>query len=157
MIINNVAPLKLLANNIVTIAVAMFMAFWLSACGISSPSTVPTPIQIDNSKQTATAIDPLTYQDCVYPPDEIVQACTAQGGEILKMGRAQCHQCILSYADAGKVCKDSADCQGACETKGEFVNAGLGNQVGQCASNNDPFGCRQVLEKGVAQSAICVD
>lgn len=161
MVINNPSSLKLMVNNIAIIVIAMFAAFWLSACGVSPSSTVQTQ-QNQTQKQTDIAIsdekiDAVAYQDCVYPPDEIVQACTTQSGEILKTGRAQCYRCVLSYVDAGTVCQDSSDCQGACVNGGEFTVSGIANQVGQCASDSNPSGCRQAIEKGVTQPAICVD
>ena len=163
MIINNRLSLKLMVNNSLKIVIAMFMMFWLSACGITPSSTVQTQtpakavdITKNNPKPTTT-IDPLAYQGCVYPPAEIVQACTAHGGTITKVGRQQCHQCIVTYNDAGKACQNSTDCQGMCERQGAFIAAGKANQVGQCATDSSPFGCRQLIKKGVTQPAICVD
>ncbi|WP_352337792.1 hypothetical protein [Psychrobacter sp. 16-MNA-CIBAN-0192] len=163
MIINNRLSLKLMVNNSSKIAFATFMIFWLSACGISPSSTVKTqtPVTtgdvINSNPKLTTTVDPLAYQGCVYPPAEIVQACIAYGGTITKVGRQQCHQCIVTYKDAGKACQDSTNCQGTCERQGEFIAAGTANQVGQCTIDSNPFGCRQLIKKGVAQSAICVD
>ena len=161
--INNDVSLKSMVNNISKIAIAMFMIFWLSACGITPSSTVQTQTPVTavdvtkNTPKPTTTVDPLAYQGCVYPPADIVQACTANGGTITKVGRQQCHQCIVTYNDAGKACQDSTDCQGTCARQGEFVAAGTANQVGQCTIDSSPFGCRQLIKKGVAQSAICVD
>lgn len=156
MIINKSTSVNLMVKNVLISAVTIFTAFWLTACGLSSVQT-QTPAQIDGITPLDEETASLTYLGCVEPSAEITKACRAQGGEVMKTGRAQCYRCVMSYADAGKACKDSADCQGACETSGEFINSGLANQIGQCASNNNPFGCRQTIEKGVAQSAICVD
>ncbi|ALF58941.1 hypothetical protein [Psychrobacter urativorans] len=159
MTINN-SSLKLMFNNIAVFIVAIFTVFWLSACSVSPSSTgqTQTPVkEVNGSEQRNTPIDPLAYQGCVYPPSEMVQACAAQNGAFSQQGRRGCYQCVLSYADAGKVCQDASDCQGTCEHKGEFVAAGLSKQVGQCATDSSPFGCRQVIKKGVAQPAICVD
>ena len=161
--INNDVSLKLMVNHSSKIAISMFMIFCLSACGITPSSTVQTQTPVTtvdvtkNTPKPTTTVDPLAYQGCVYPPADIVQACTANGGTITKVGRQQCHQCIISYADAGKSCQDSADCQGTCEHKGEFIAPGLPNQVGQCTTDSSPFGCRQLIKKGVTQPAICVD
>lgn len=164
MIINKALPLSATSTlratfySIVTIAVVMFMAFWLSACSVS-PSSTPqsqTPAQIDATISDEKT-DPLTYQGCVYPADDIVQACTVQGGEFSKQGMLGCYSCVVSYDDAGKACQDSSDCQGVCSSTGEFVDSGTTNQTGQCSLDSSPFGCRQLLEKGVAQPAICVD
>lgn len=166
------SSLTLLANNLSTIIIAMFAAFWLSACGVSSSSTVQTQIQVDNSlpdkekdfkdadslNQPATTIDPLTtYQGCAYPPDVIVQACIAKGGEFSKQGMLGCYTCVVGYDDAGKACQNSSDCQGVCNSVDEFVDSGTANQTGQCSIDSSPFGCYQSIEQGVAQPAICVD
>ena len=155
MTINNASFLKLMVNNIAVFIVAIFTTFWLSACSVSSSSTVQTQTsvtEIGGSEQTVSSIDPL-----VYPPSEMVQACAAQNGAFSQQGRRGCYQCVLSYTDAGKVCQDSADCQGKCKKTGEFTDASVKNQSGQCASDSSPFGCYQTIEKGVAQPAICVD
>ncbi|WP_227677756.1 hypothetical protein [Psychrobacter frigidicola] len=131
------------------------MAFWLSACSVSPSSTPqsPAPTAAVSDEKS----DPLTYQGCVYPADEIVQACTVKGGEFSKQGMLGCYMCVVSYADVGKACQDSTDCQGVCASTGEFVDSGTTKQTGQCSLDSSPFGCRQLLEKGVAQPAICVD
>jgi hypothetical protein len=100
---------------------------------------------------------PFSYQACVYPPNEIVQACTAKDGAFLQQGRLGCYQCVVTYTDAGKACQDSTDCQGKCKNTGEFIAADVKTQSGQCASDSSLFGCYQTIEKGVAQPAICVD
>lgn len=145
-------------NGMVLIILAVFMAFWLSACSVT-PATSPAPPTSSTSESTASAAtaDPLTYQACVYPPNEMVQACTAKGGAFSQQGMLGCYQCVVSYSDAGKTCQDSTDCQGKCKNTGEFIENGAKNQSGQCASDSSPFGCYQTIEKGVAQPAICVD
>ena len=154
-------------NKIAIIITAMLMAFWLSACSITPPSTpVVQPEQNDSNAENDTATnntalniksDPFSYQACVYPPNEVVQACTAKGGAFSQQGMLGCYQCVVSYTDAGKACQDSSDCQGTCKNTGEFFDTSASNQSGQCASDSSPFGCYQTIEEGVAQPAICVD
>ena len=156
------SSLVLLFNKIALTIVAMLMAFWLSACSVTPSSTaVVQPEQTTSSAMNDAALstktDPFSYQACVYPPNEIVQACSAKGGAFSKQGRLGCYQCVVSYTDAGKTCQGSADCQGQCVNKDEFIAANVKNQSGQCASDSSLFGCYQTIEKGVAQSAICVD
>jgi len=151
-------PFNKIAMNIV----AILMVFWLSACSVTPSSTsVVQPDQRDSSVTTNTATthknDPFSYQACVYPPNETVQACTAKGGAFLQQGRLGCYQCVVTYTDAGKACQDSTDCQGKCKNTGKFIKSGTKNQSGQCASDSSGFGCYQTIEKGVAQPAICVD
>ena len=164
-------------NKIVFIIVTMLMAFWLSACSVTPLSTpVVQPEQSDsntatgnlannnseknnatNGTESTVQTDPFAYQTCVYPPNEMVQACTAKGGAFLQQGRLGCYQCVVSYSDAGKTCQDSTDCQGKCKNTAEFIKNGTKNHSGQCASDSSGFGCYQTIEKGVAQPAICVD
>ena len=160
MTINNASSLKLMVSYIAIFIIAIFTTFWLSACNVSPSATgqPQTPVkEMDSTKQPIIPIDPFTYQACVYPPTDMAQACTAQGGVFSQQGRRGCYQCILSYTDAGKACQDSTDCQGKCKKVGEFVDASAKNQSGQCASDSSPFGCYQLIDNGVAQSAICVD
>ncbi|KAA0929285.1 hypothetical protein FQ082_00740 [Psychrobacter sp. ANT_H56B] len=149
-------------NKIALTIVAILMAFWLSACSVTPLSTsVVQPDQRDSSVTTNTATthknDPFSYQACIYPPNEMVRACTAKGGAFSQQGRLGCYQCVVTYIDAGKACQDSTDCQGKCKNTGEFIKSGTKNQSGQCASDSSGFGCYQTIEKGVAQPAICVD
>ena len=144
-------------SKIAMVMVAMLMAFWLAACSVT-PSSMP----VVEPEQTSSTVannksDPLSYRDCVYPPAEMVQACTKKGGAFSQQGMLGCYQCVLSYPDAGKTCQDSKDCQGKCKNTGEFIENGTKNQSGQCASDSSGFGCYQAIEKGVAQPAICVD
>lgn len=164
-------------NKIAIIITAILMAFWLSACSVTPPSTpVVQPEPSDsstandnsennnsenNSATNDTALniknDPFAYQACVYPPNEMVQACTAKGGVFSQQGMLGCYQCVMNYSDAGKTCQDSSDCQGKCKNPGEFMDANAKTQSGQCASDSSPFGCYQTIEEGVTQPAICVD
>ena len=142
--------------------IAMLMAFWLSACSVTPSSTPVLQLeQSDSSAENYTATndknDPFAYQACVYPPNEMVQACTAKGGAFSQQGMLGCYQCVVTYTDAGKACQDSSDCQGKCKNTGEFIDASTKNQSGQCASDSSPFGCYQTIEEGVTQPAICVD
>ena len=166
------SSLLLSLNKIAIIITGMLMAFWLSACSVTPPSTpVVQPEQSASSKENDNSVnnnstndtattnrnDPFAYQACVYPPNEMVQACTVKGGAFSQQGMLGCYQCVVSYSDAGKACQDSSDCQGKCKNTGEFVEANAKTQSGQCASDSSPFGCYQTIEAGVAQPAICVD
>lgn len=154
--INDWSTSKQSFNGIMLIILATFMAFWLSACSVT-PITSTAPSVHSDSTASAETADPLTYQACVYPPNELVQACGVKGGTFLQQGRLGCYQCVVTYTDAGKACQDSSDCQGKCKNTGEFLDANAKTQSGQCASDSSPFGCYQTIEEGVTQPAICVD
>lgn len=70
------------------------------------------------------------------------------------VGRAQTVRCVLNYADAGKLCTDSSQCQGDC--LGEASEATPPNQ-GRCAPTSNRFGCRTEIKNGVAQPTLCID
>ncbi len=130
----------------------------ISAC---STSTQP---QTTNDKPSATVktkkVDLSLYQNqrkmCQKITEKKVIDCQKQGGSLQKQGMAQCYTCTIEYADAGKVCSDASDCQGACLNYNKVVSAGMTTK-GQCAKTNSSFGCYQVIEKGVAKHAMCVD
>lgn len=86
--------------------------------------------------------------------------CEAQEGGVWRaVGRAQTLRCIINYADGGKPCTASSQCQGSClaqsEKKGLF-----GRRKGVCAKDNNPFGCRPYTieqAKAGAKGTICTD
>jgi len=83
-------------------------------------------------------------------------ACAAQGGELRPLGRLQRVQCVVPYADAGRTCSGKQDCSGQCLAKGQG-EAGVA-ATGTCQRDiSETFGCRQRVEGGVTQPALCVD
>jgi hypothetical protein len=84
------------------------------------------------------------------------QACAAQDGTLQPLGRRGLPQCVVTYADAGKVCRDDAECTGRCLATGEIL-AGQA-ATGTCQRDvRENFGCRQWIEQGVARPTICID
>ncbi|MDV3433832.1 hypothetical protein WAB97_009915 [Stenotrophomonas maltophilia] len=82
--------------------------------------------------------------------------CQAAGGTLQRLGRLQREQCVIPYADAGKVCSRRSDCSGQCLATGE-VAAGS-PATGTCQRDaSQTFGCRQRIDDGKAQGTICVD
>lgn len=80
------------------------------------------------------------------------QTCKAQGGSwqpVCMLGR---NYCILSYADAGKACTDSSQCQGKCLVVPDRIQT-----TGQCQLNNNPCGCFSTMEHGQPQPGLCID
>lgn len=90
------------------------------------------------------------------PTEAEVRACHAAGGDIRPAGMRGWQHCIQSFPDAGNSCADASDCMGRCLNSGEFVGAGAA-VTGQCAADDDPFGCYQEISNGVAGAGICVD
>jgi putative hemolysin len=82
-------------------------------------------------------------------------SCAARGGSMQPVGRLQRPTCVVPYADAGKICSDKADCQGACIAEGNLEAQGA--TTGQCQKTNVQFGCYAKIVGGKATGAICVD
>ncbi len=131
----------------------------LSACSTSTQqqTTSDKPSTTVNTKK----VDLSKYQDqrkmCQKITEKKVIDCQKQGGKLQKAGLAGCYTCIVEYADGGKTCSDSSECEGACLNYNNFAPADKPKQTGQCAKTNSPFGCYQRIEKGVAKHAMCVD
>lgn len=70
------------------------------------------------------------------------------------LGQAQ--YCLYSYPDAGKTCKSSADCIGACVLEDYSPYLQPVPSEGVCASNNDGFGCIDYFEYPNVFS-VCTD
>ena len=91
-------------------------------------------------------------------PDVERAQCLAGGGRIGIAGLGGREMCVRRLSDAGRSCTGSEQCQGLCEYRGEGEPAsGAGPVAGQCQAEAYPFGCRQRVEGGVVQPAICVD
>jgi putative hemolysin len=80
-------------------------------------------------------------------------ACTAAGGRIERRGRLGAELCVKPFADAGKACTDTSQCQGMCVSRGTDTAA----TAGQCQTDNRLFGCYSQIKGGKAVNTICVD
>jgi hypothetical protein len=81
--------------------------------------------------------------------------CSAKGGSIQPVGKAQIPTCVVPYADAGKACTDKSQCEGACILEGNLEPAS--DVTGQCQKTNRQFGCYAKVVNGKSTGAICVD
>lgn len=88
------------------------------------------------------------------------RACEAQGGTVRRAGMLGGETCIRPYADGGKACTDSAQCEGECRER-EGLGAPASDPqapvAGVCQADDNPFGCYSVIENGVVAYGICVD
>nr|WP_241093703.1 hypothetical protein [Xanthomonas sp.] len=83
-------------------------------------------------------------------------SCAAQGGSMRPLGRRGLLRCVVPFADAGKACSDSDQCQGDCLVATP-VASGTPAQ-GTCQRDiSENFGCRQEVRGGVGASQICID
>lgn len=83
------------------------------------------------------------------------EACAAAGGEVRMEGMLGLYRCVKPYADAGKACRSSDDCEGKCLASGPEATGE--DAVGVCQANDSPFGCYAEVEDGKVTNAICVD
>ncbi len=131
----------------------------LSACSTSTQSQTTSDKPLTSVKTQKIDLSQYQYQRemCQKITEKEVIDCQQQGGKLQRAGLMGCYTCIVEYADGGKTCSDSSECQGDCLNYDDFISTGKINQTGQCAKDNSPFGCYQVIEKGVAKYALCVD
>jgi hypothetical protein len=122
----------------------------LAACSPKAPEPAPSASPSVVASETP-APEPVISE---RPADEA--SCQAAGGSWTPVCRRQLPQCVTTYNDAQKACRDGDDCSGDCLVHGEFVESGKPAE-GLCAVNDDPCGCRQTIEDGVAQSGLCAD
>lgn len=113
------------------LAIAATAALLLSAC--AAPSAQPAA----PSAQTLAA------------------QCSAKGGTIQPVGKAQIPTCVVPYADAGKACTDKSQCEGLCVLEGNLEPQD--NVTGACQKTNRQFGCYARVVNGKSTGAICVD
>lgn len=88
-----------------------------------------------------------------------ISACSARGGTLERVGMGGMLDCIVVAADGGKECTDGRQCRLArCLYQGDNLampsNSGL---VGQCARDNNSFGCFMLLKQGRLSESYCVD
>jgi hypothetical protein len=86
-------------------------------------------------------------------------ACKACNGIWATHGLGQSESCNCRTTDAGKRCKDGADCQGLClaaeQPEREVVEAGpppRGYFVGKCSDTVAIYGCFKPIDKGASKN-----
>lgn len=84
-------------------------------------------------------------------------ACAKAGGEVRPVCRMQKPMCVVTFPDANKACSDGSECgSGRCVSANPTASSGKPAR-GQCRPTNDPCGCYQTIEDGVAQPMLCAD
>ena len=86
--------------------------------------------------------------------------CLSKGGKVNMAGLSMNEMCEIPFADAGKVCRGSKDCLGACWLDQKQWPSDVGPNtkvVGKCQPTNFPYGCYTTVENGHIQEGICVD
>lgn len=133
------------------IRIALPVLFVLAACTAPQsdlqPETTPT-------KMPSPASSPVMDD---HGFDATLQAsCAEDGGSYQRAGMLGQYRCILPFSDAGKSCSDASDCEGKCLAI-DGSTAGEASARGQCAPDNNPFGCYAEVRNGVVGATRCVD
>jgi hypothetical protein len=140
--------------------------FMVLAALAAASCAAPTPATEAPSTATFIGIDgrPLVSADGVI--DNSIQealtanpaACARAGGAVQPVCRMQSPMCVITFTDAGKSCTDGGQCgSGRCLAENPTASTGGPGATGQCSTTNDPCGCNQRIEKGVAQPTLCTD
>ena len=93
---------------------------------------------------------------CNFFLAEKKEKCLAGGGTWQPMGALRAPGCVRKTDDAGKACLSKSDCEAACLYIGSSTRSGI-EAIGQCAADDNPFGCRSFVEKGKVVIGPCVD
>ncbi len=98
----------------------------------------------------------------VYPKDK--ESCEAHGGRWGPIGLSPAEVCVLPTKDAGKICWDSSQCEGACvATLSQDAYERLVTThvpiftAGTCTASNAGVGCNAYVENGVVSGILCID
>lgn len=134
----------------------VFFSLALVACAPQENATPPVPTTTD-------AAAPATVSGAKRRPDSPFQKamspekraeCEASGGAVEQRGMGGLESCVHTYADGGKACTDSSQCEGKCvgapgpETQ---------QTAGSCQKDDKLFGCYSEILGGKPAYAICVD
>lgn len=129
----------------------------LSACGAQPPEPMDEPIasveDVERLEQVVDTSLPLVQQAYSIESEKV---CDKHGGNWKKVGRQQAHACVLPANDAGNACNDSSECEVACVTENNNMEAGE-KARGVCLESTDLFGCRAYVSDGVVEHTLCVD
>ncbi len=147
-------------QNLSSILIALCSAIILSISACSFGDSDSSGSDKNTDKTDTPKIDLSKYQEqgemCPKVTEKEVLDCQKRGGSLEVDGLRQCYVCTIIYDDAGKICSDASECQGECVSYKQ-IPPNQPNQKGQCKKNNLPFGCYQILRKGVAEPTMCVD
>ena len=133
-----------------SLALAALGAFALGACTPQAGPQPPTPPTGGATEVPGNQ----SYARDMSAADKA--ACTSTGGTVQRRGRLGMEQCVRPFADAGKACTDTSQCEGKCV--GSAGSASGNEKVsGQCQADDRLFGCYSEIKDGKAAYAICVD
>lgn len=126
----------------------------LAACAAPPLETAKQPVIGYEGRPLITAqgdIDTDVLKELTAHP----AACEAAGGSVRPVCLRGNPMCMVKFRDGGKACSSSSDCSGRC--LGDNSTPMGQKTTGKCALTNDPCGCFQLIENGVAQPTLCAD
>ena len=123
----------------------------LALAAPSTPPPPPTPLATVSRPDGAD----ISHYPRVMGTTEVA-ACESKGGSVQRRGLADLQICVKPYADAGKICTDSVQCQGRCIIVTDFPAEGEMVE-GSCQTDNALFGCYAEIRDGHATDALCID
>jgi len=90
------------------------------------------------------------------------KSCEAVSGIWGTVGLSTIEQCNLPTIDAGKICKDSKDCEGACiadlnDVDFEKAKTGVIYTEGKCTQYRLNVGCHPFVSEGKVEGIMCLD
>jgi hypothetical protein len=125
-------------------ALAAVLLSAISGCGRAAPPTERWPL-LPVSKSASRAAPPRTSEEC--------KSCDGIWGR----GMSQVEFCNCRTHDAGKRCRDGAECEGMCiaadQPERDLAEAGpppRGFFLGRCSELVTQFGCIRLIDRGAA-------
>lgn len=89
------------------------------------------------------------------PAASTPEQCAAAGGTWRKVGMLRTEVCDIPTKDAGKACRDSAECESVCVASEGPTSGAV---TGQCYRSYLTTGtCLALVHKGKVESAQCAD
>lgn len=89
--------------------------------------------------------------------------CLRAGGRWGRAGIFPTPICVMPTGDAGRICGDGDECEGAClATPSEVERARIAARTpvalaGRCTDRRPVFGCMYRVEAGVVRGRLCAD
>jgi hypothetical protein len=118
------------------------------------PFKIPQPSATPTARPTESVID--------IPKDQA--ACEAQGGKWGRIGLAPRDECNLPTSDAGQICSDSSQCEGACVadlSRADYDRVAKNKVIilstGKCTPWRIVVGCLAVVTDGKVNGIMCID
>ena len=118
------------------------------------PFKYPGATAAPTARPTTSVID--------IPKDQAT--CEARGGKWGKIGLSPRDACNLPTTDAGTVCSDSSECEGACVanlSRADYdrvtKNKVIIDSMGQCTPWRIVVGCLAIVTNGKVNGIMCID